>query len=716
LKRAAAVVVVAVLALAATVGLYYAPPEPVRPNVLIVTIDTLRADRIGAYGAKTARTPTLDRLAAEGLRATDAIAQAPITMPSHASLFTGLYPPAHGVRDNGTAALSDGVVTLTQQVHGAGYTTHAFVSAVVLSRLYGLDKGFASYDDDLWAEDAPRLFMIRERPARRTADRFLEWFERWKADPADRRAPFFAWVHFFDPHQPLEAALEDRVGAASPYDAEVTAADRATGRVIDALRTAGVLDDTIVIVTADHGESLGEHGEATHAIFVYDATVRVPLIVRHPATLPPGRVYDGPVRLVDIMPTLLGWLGVPGAEHTQGVDLLAAWRGSAPPPVLAQYTESLLSELGFGMAPLHAIRKDGFKWIRAPRSELYDLRADPGERTNLYPSKDARFTGIAAELDRELDAVLKASQPRGAPRENPMTRETLETLQSLGYLAPGAVRRSMAGVDPKDGIAIYNRLEDARHAGQERDWPKAEAIAREILATLPDHVAARNVLGLAQVRQRKYDEARETYQRSLQTEPDQFRVHANLGSLALRARDLETSGKEFTIALEKNPRFVEAMLNLGLIASLRGDRAGAEQWYRRADEVDPGLPSTARRVGDLYYEEGDYKQALTHYERALQLSPRLFPALVQAGSSARRVGDPARAAAYFEKAAALRADSWIPWYNLACLRATQGDVDAAFRALDESRRRGLRDQELLQQDPDLASLRGDPRFAAFISG
>jgi choline-sulfatase len=714
LKRAGVAALLLAAAIAGGAWWLVARKAAPRPNVLIVTIDTLRADRVGAYGSKTARTPALDRLAAEGLRAADAIAPAPITMPSHASLFTGLYPPAHGVRDNGTAALPDPVVTLAERLGGAGYTTHAFVSAVVLSRLYGLDAGFASYDDDLWAEDAPRMFMIRERPARRTADRFLEWFNRWKAEPSDRRAPFFAWVHFFDPHQPLEAALEDRVGAASPYDAEVTAADRATGRVIDALRAAGVLDDTIVIVTADHGESLGEHGEATHAIFVYDATVRVPLIVRHPATLPAGRVYDGPVRLVDVMPTVLGWLAIEGASETQGTDLGPAWKGGAQPPLLPQYTESLLSELGFGMAPLHAIRKDGFKWIRAPRSELYDLRADPGELTNLHPSKDARVTGIAAELDQELEKVLQASRPRAAARENPMTRETLETLQSLGYLAPGAVRRSMAGVDPKDGIATYNRLEEARHAGQERDWPKAEAIAREIVATLPDHVAARNVLGLAQVRQRKFDEARETYQRSLQTEPDQFRIHANLGSLALRGRDLDTSEKEFTLALEMNPRFVEAILNLGLIASLRGDRAGAQEWYRRADEVDPGLPSTARRVGDLYYEEGDFKQALTHYERALQLSPRLFPALVQAGSSARRVGDPARAAAYFEKAAALRADSWIPWYNLACLRATQGDVDGALRALGESTQRGLRDRELLQQDPDLTPLRGDPRFAALM--
>ncbi len=677
-----------------------------RPNVLLVTIDTLRADRVGAYGWKQARTPTLDRLAAEGLLALDAVAAAPITMPAHATLLTGLYPPVHGVRDNGIAALPDEVVTLAERLTNAGYTSHAFVSAVVLGRLYGLDAGFASYDDDLWGEDAPRLFMIRERRAARTAERFLAWFDGWQRT---RPAPFFAWVHFFDPHQPLDALPEDREGAASPYDAEVTAADRGLGRIIEAVRRAGVLDDTLVIVTADHGESLGEHGEETHAIFVYDATIRVPLLVRYPRRLPEGRTYRGPVRHVDIVPTVLGMLRLPGADETQGVDLTPAWRGEAPAPVLGQYAESMLSELGFGMAPLHAWRKDGYKWIRAPRAELYDLRKDPSELTNLFPGDAAR----AAAMDAELEQVIRAGRS-GAARDNPMNRETVEMLQSLGYLAPTADRRSMGGIDPKDGIQIYRQLERARQLGQERKWREAESAARGILDTLPAHVAARNVLGLALVRQGRFDEAREAYRQSLETEPDQFRVHGMLGSLAMIARDLDAADAAFGRALEMNPRFIEAMLNRGLIASLRGDRAAAEQWYRRADEASPGFPATARRLGDLYYEQGRYREALAHYDRALTLAPQLFQALVQAGNSARRIGDPGRAAASFARAADVRPESWIPWYNLACLRATQGDVDGALAALRESLNRPGADRELLTTDPDLSTLRADPRFQALV--
>jgi choline-sulfatase len=573
--------------------------------------------------------------------------------------------------------------------------------------LYGLDKGFATYDDDLWSEDAPHLFMIRERPARRTADRVIEWLTRWQAEPRSRRAPFFAWVHFFDPHQPHEAAAEDLQGAASSYDAEITAADRGVGRVIEALRTAGLLDDTIVIVTADHGESLGEHGEATHAVFVYDATVRVPLIVRFPSRFPTGRVYAGPVRHIDVTPTLLALLGLPGGQETQGVDLTAPWQGTAPAPALTQYSESLLSELGFGMAPLHAIRKDGFKWIRAPRPELYDLAADPRELSNRYAAGDAH----AAALDAELERIMQTTRPH-PQQDNPMGRETVEMLQSLGYLAPGAVRHSMGGIDPKDGIQIYNQLEEARHQAQRRHWPAAEAIVRQILATLPNHVAARNVLGLALVRQRKYVEARAAYTQSLATDASQYRIHANLGSLSLLEQHLDEADRSFARALELNPRFTEAMLNRGLIASLRGDQAGAEAWYRRADAVDPNFPATARRLGDLYYEQGQYREALASYDHALKLSPRLFPALVQAGNSARHLGDAPRAAASFEQAAGLRPDSWIPWYNLACLRATSGDADGALRALGESVRRGLNDPSLLQNDPDLAAVRTDPRFTA----
>src|SRR5262249_3656211 len=275
-----------------------------RPNVLIVTIDTLRADRLGCYGFGLAHTPAIDRLAQEGVRGADAGASAgpaPLTLPAHCSITTGLSPPAHGVRDNGNYALGPEAVTLAERLAATGYRTAAFVSAAVLTRRYGLDQGFETYDDDLWAEDAPPLFMFRKRPAPRTTDRAIAWLEDWAKGRQSQ--PFFLWVHFFDPHQPYQVgSLELAVLTPTPYDAEIAQPDRGIGRIVAWLRQHGVLDDTLVVLTADHGESLGEHGEPTHGIFIYDATIRVPLVWRLPGVFPAGGTYDGPVRHIDIVP------------------------------------------------------------------------------------------------------------------------------------------------------------------------------------------------------------------------------------------------------------------------------------------------------------------------------------------------------------------------------------------------------------------------------
>src|SRR3954451_5042471 len=231
-----------------------------RPNVLVITIDTLRADHLGCYGFHLAHTPAIDALSSEGVRCANAVSSAPITMPSHTSIFTGLFPPAHGVRDNGAYALGNDAVTLAERLRDAGYTSSAFFSNLVLNRRYNLNQGFETYDDDLWAEDDPKLFMIRERPAPKTADRFLKWFGEW--DKAKAK-PFFTWIHFFDPHQPYRPSAADAALSVTPYDAEIAGVDRQIGRIVETLRTKGVLDNTLLILTADHGESLGEHGEQT---------------------------------------------------------------------------------------------------------------------------------------------------------------------------------------------------------------------------------------------------------------------------------------------------------------------------------------------------------------------------------------------------------------------------------------------------------------------
>ena len=676
-----------------------------RPNVLLVTIDTLRADRLGCYGFPQARTPHIDRLAAEGVRCENAVSAAPITMPSHSTILTGLYPPAHGVRDNGVYALGDDVVTLPERLKARGYATQAFVSAVVLSRRYNLTQGFDDYDDDLWAEDAPKMFMIRDRPAERTAEKFVTWLEGWHKDSG--RRPFFAWVHFFDPHQPYSPPAADRALSPTLYDAEIAAADRGVGRLVEVLRAKGILDDTLVVLTADHGESLGEHQEKTHAIFIYDATVHVPLVWRHPRTLPSGSVYAGPVRGVDIVPTILGILGLPGGSETQGQELLAALRGTVRPPELPQYSESLLSELGFGMAPLHGVRWDGYKWIRAPKPELYDLRNDPKELKNLYPGDERR----ARLLDAELQRILDESGGRASkPKENPMTRETQEMLQALGYLAPGAERRGVSGMDPKDGIKIYNKLEEARHLAQRKRWEESVRLLGEILGELPGHVSARNVLALCRLRQGRLEEAQDQYLRSLATDPNQFRVHAMLGTIALMQGRLDDAEKQYRRTLAASPAFVEAMANLGFIASLRNDDKTAAEWYEKAIASDPGFPLARRRFGDLHYEAGRYKEALGFYEKALEVARSDFRAAIQAGNSARRLDDAARAESFFRRAATMRPDSWVPSYNLACLYAIGGRSKDALEALEGAVSKGFHSPRLLLEDKDLASLRKAPAF------
>jgi len=413
-----------------------APVTSTLPNILLVTFDTTRADRIGCYGFPLARTPAVDRLAREGVRFADHVTVAPITLPAHASILTGLNPPAHGVRDNGAYALGDEVITLAERLKPLGYETHAFVSAAVLDRRYNLTQGFDTYDDELWAEDDPALFMIRDRPAPRTASRVLTWLETWSA----KRRPFFTWVHFFDPHQPYQPHTRQGYLVPTPYDAEIASADEGLASILARLEQLQVLDNTVAVMTADHGESLDEHGEKTHGLFVYDATMRVPWVMRFPPQIPQGVVYQGPSRAVDLMPTLLALVGAPEAPAIDGVSLLASIRGESKWPALPQYHESLLAETGFGMAPLFAMREKGFKYIRAPRPELYDLAADPKETANIV----AALPDVAATMSRDLDALLASSEAHAKPASvQVLDGETAEMLQALGYLAPAATRAAM---------------------------------------------------------------------------------------------------------------------------------------------------------------------------------------------------------------------------------------------------------------------------------
>ncbi len=375
-------------------------------NVLLITIDTLRADRLGVYGNPAGLTPNLDRAAREGIRYAHAFSHVPITLPAHASILSGLLPFSHGIRNNTAFRLGD-TPTLATWLKGAGYRTGAFVGAFVLDRRFGLSHDFDTYDDYYGHIGDAAEFRIVERRAERVVEPALNWILGAASGDSGPRAPWFAWIHLYDPHAPYEAPPEYRPGR-SAYDAEVAYTDAMIGRLLDRLRDTGELDRTLLVMTSDHGESLGEHGESTHGLFAYDATLTVPLVMKGPG-IKPG-VIDQPVAQTAIAPTILDLLGIPIPAGLDGRSLVGKTAAGTRSRTI--YFEALDANLTRGWAPLSGIILDGWKYIELPLAELYDLSEDPVE------SKESGRTGSGATAD-------SLSPSEGSDRTEPGIRPGL---------------------------------------------------------------------------------------------------------------------------------------------------------------------------------------------------------------------------------------------------------------------------------------------------
>src|SRR5688572_10851900 len=448
------------------------------PNLLLLTVDTLRPDALGwvaeasGNGGGSRDTPNLDRLAAEGLAFPAAVAPAPLTLPSHLTMMSGLVPPRHGVRDNGQVVGAAPAV-LAERLAAAGWTTAAFVSGFPLAARFGLDRGFSHYDDRFTAGEGAWL----ERPAPETTAAAVAWLER-----APR--PWFLWVHYYDPHFPYRSSYAD----------EVALVDREIGRLLAAL--AG--QEVLTVFAADHGESLGEHGEATHGYFVYDSTVLVPLVLHWPGTIAGGR-RGGAARLVDVAPTVLELLRQPPLVDTDGRSLVA---GAAADPPAAAYIEAVQPWTSYGWAALRGVRDERWKLIAAPRPELFDLAADPGETTNVIERHRAEARRLAALL-QEIEArpVVGTAQSIADP-------ETRERLRALGYLGSAAPAGGLAAgaataanlPDPKDRLALRERLTAAQEALEKGRGDAALKIFDEVLAVEPDNRFALSRSGVALLR------------------------------------------------------------------------------------------------------------------------------------------------------------------------------------------------------------------------
>jgi choline-sulfatase len=617
--------------------------KPAR-NVLLVSIDTLRADHVGCYGYRDALTPRLDGLAASGLRFERATTTVPLTLPAHSSLMTGAFPEWHGVRDNGGFYLGNDQATLATLLRDRGFRTGGFVGSFVLDRRWGIGQGFDRYFDEFDLDkfaDAASMDMI-ERPGSAVVDKALEWLR------ADANRPFFAWVHLYDPHAPYVPKPPFRgrfpATAVGAYDAEIAYADAQVGRLLDQLAEDGRLDDTVVVVVGDHGEMLGEHGELTHGFFIYEAVTHIPLIIAGPSI--PNRVIADQVRIVDVMPTILTLVGISVPKSVQGVNLLPIVRGQHFD--LIAHSESWYPRYHYGWSELRAISDGRFKFIQAPRPEIYDLQTDPHEQRDGAAQSAARIASFSTALERFESRVTRAGAQR-APRS--IDADTEERLSALGYVSGGSTREGPGDRprgDPKDKIGIYQQLKEAGSASVEGRPEDAIAIVQDALREDPDTVEAYMLLGNFLEKAKRPAEAIVAYRRALALD-DQ---HQNaLFSLAA--------------AYKKEGRLDEAL-------------AG----FERARALDPRNGKVLWHLADIYLRKKEPAKAEAVVEDALSRGVDQDWFLLKMGESqieARRFNDAERS---LRSAAAKRPDLASVYFDLGLVYEATGDVDRAIDAYD----------------------------------
>ncbi|PYR90165.1 MAG: hypothetical protein DMF84_21975 [Acidobacteria bacterium] len=612
-----------------------------RDNILLITIDTARADHFGSYGYARARTRHLDRLASEGVRFDRAYSAAPITLTAHASIFTGLYPFEHGVRNNGNFYLPQRYETLATALKAQGYRTAAFVSAFVLDRRYGLARGFDTYDDRMQGALPQVVSLEAERRGDRTELALTAWLDAQTPDhgsPTPDKPPFFVWLHLYDPHEPYRPPPPFREAFAdAPYDGEIAFTDAIIADVLEKLRAHGLLDHTIVAVIGDHGESLGDHGEETHSMFVYDAAIRVPFILWRPGRIPAGLVVRDPVRGIDLAPTLLELVGAPALQAPHARSLVGVMRGRRNAAITPVYAETYLPQFYLNWAPLRTLRDDRWKYIDAPGPELYDVSHDPGEMRNLYASQPQTAAAMRAALQR-LTAGSAGSMNIGA-----IDRETAEKLAALGYVgAAGDVVPARGGYhegagdaaprDPKDVIGLFNRLRRANSAVRDRRYDEALPILRSVLQDDPRNAFAQLVLGSAFMGMGQYRRAVEQYRNYIALVPTSSYAHQWMGICYVRLGEQDAALRETAAALALDPGSTDSRVLRGGIFASRGQYDEAVRELRAALDVDPGKNVIRLDLAKVLDEAGRHDEAAREYAAILAQQPQDGAALTGLGA------------------------------------------------------------------------------------
>jgi arylsulfatase A-like enzyme/Tfp pilus assembly protein PilF len=654
-------------------------------NVLLVTIDTLRADRVGAFGGAYP-TPTLDRLAAGGLRFTRAYAHAPTTLPAHASIFTGLLPPRHGVRVNGSE-LDGRPATLAELLERSGYRTGAFVGSFVLDARFGLSRGFEVYDDRVGTEQGPVTFGFVER----SADRVLRTAADWLLRPeiSNGGSPWFAWVHLFDPHAPYRAP---RRLVASPYENEVAFVDAELGSFLESLGRAGLLARTLIVALSDHGEALGDHGEETHGLFAYESTIRIPLIVNGPGLRP--ATVTALAGQADLLPTIAALLGLEPSAPVDGRSLLPAIRGEEMVEE-AVYFEALDAHLTRNWAPLTGIVSGDWKYIDLPIPELFELSRDPGERTNRVAEERDRASALARRVE-----VWKSAAPKGTRELDP---DAVARLRSLGYMAasssPPRKAAYTAEDDPKRLVDVDRRFQTALHLVGDGRHSEAAALLREAIARRPDFTAAYLALASVLIEAGHAGESIELLTAAARQGIADPKIQERLGA-AFLANGQPNRAATVLEPLSGEGASVDTLNTLAIACAEMGARDRARALFQRAVATAPRAASIWNNLGLLELDTRRLPQAVAAFERAVDADPSFAPAWAALGAT-RASTDPAGAIDAWNRVVELAPADYDALFNLGMLLWQSGRRDEARRHLE----RFVRDAPPARYSTDVAQIR-----------
>ena len=684
-------------------------------NVILITVDTLRADRVGCYGFAQAETPTMDSWAARGVRFENCTAQTPLTLPSHTSIMTGTLPLFHGVRDNGGYVVPPELQTMAELFKGKGYETAAFISAYVLDSKWGLNQGFDTYFDrfDLSRFEKISLGSV-QRPGKETMDEALGWLEK------KSEAPFFTWIHLYDPHTPYEppSPFKERYPQ-NPYLGEIAYADSQLGRLQAFLDEKGLADRTLLVVAADHGESLGEHEEQCHGFFIYEAAVHVPLIFVTPFKRLQGVTVPDPCGLTDVLPTVCDMARLAPPAEVQGQSLVPNFfkPGSAPPRLI--YAETFYPRLHYGWSELQSFRDGRYKMILSPEPELYDLSQDPGEKTNIIEKQRDVFL----RLNEQGGSFAETASQNGFELDaGKIDEETRAKLASLGYLGSFADSSKLKGkrlASPRKKIGIFNELSRARELGLGGNAPEAIAIIQGIIAEDPEITDAYFSLGNIYFKIRKFDEAIQAFSTSLEKKPDdaftviniansyvglgQFaraerfvldymkstgfqdpQLYFLLGNMNFVRKNYDAAVPYLEKSLSLNSASASSHNTLAAIFIVRNDPAGAQAHLDAARKLNPELTNLAYNQAQLLENQGRIDAAVAAYQEELVHSPKHFKALYNLSRLYRLMGDETREYETLRHCLEVNPEFPLAYFYLARIHLNRRDnLDEAVRLVKQ---------------------------------